>query len=306
MLQLEKFYEQCYLDFQQSNKELLNSPIDLDQLNLMTKKLFSEINHKRYLKSKKNPLYFLDHKIWTQKQEHLDDPGFDVELKKAIVQGLHLKNKICGTYTTAIEILRPFIEEINQTENRPARILELGSGAGKLTMAIYKQFQESSLKVELTGSDIVPEYADAANAEARKKNYDIRFKVIDAYHLDRLEPNSYDIVFTLHSMHHFLPEELITIMTGAHSIASRAFIGIDAYRGISNLFFIALTAGIKSLISFNSVFLHDAFISGRRMYSAKQLEIMAKIGCPRASIVAKNLRPGLTVIKVKKVPLDFV
>ena len=151
-----------------------------------------------------------------------------------------MKNKIFGTYKTAIEILRPIIEEINKTENRPARVLELGSGAGKLTMAIYKKFQESSMQVELTGSDIVTEYVMAANFEANKKNYDVHFKVIDAFHLDQLAPNSYDIIFTLHSMHHFLPEQFITIMAGAKNAASRAFICIDGYRGLSNLIFIAI------------------------------------------------------------------
>ena len=298
MLQLEKFYEQCFFDFKKSNPDLLQISPDSDHLQTTAKKLFAEIDHKRSMRSKKNPFYFLDHKIWTKNQEHLDDPHFDVEIKQAIVKGLHLKNKICGTYTTAIKILRPLVEEINRVENRPARILEIGSGAGKLTMAIYEEFQASTLKVELTGSDIVPEYAKAANAEAVNLNYDIQFKVIDAYQLEKLSPNSYDIVFTLHSMHHFFPEELITIMRGAQSAASRAFIGIDAYRGVGNLFFMALTAGVKSLLSFNSAFIHDAIISGRRMYTAKQLEIMAKLGCPKANIVAKNLKPGLTVIKI--------
>lgn len=293
MLQLTKFYEQCYHDFQQSNLTLPDVPVEY-----LSKNLFCEIDQKRSMKSKQNLFYYIDHLIWTQKSEHIDDPEFDVELKKQIVHGLHLKNKLFGTYTTAIEILRPIIESINQTENRPARILEIGSGSGKLTMAMYEQFQKSCLKVEMTGSDIVPEYIENANIEAREKKYDINFKVIDALQLDQLPPNSYDIVFTLHSMHHFLPEQLIKIMAGAQSIASRGFIGIDAYRGVYNILFMAVLGAGKSIASLNPVFFHDSFISGRRMYSAKQLEIMARLGCPGAGIVAKNLKPGLTVIKV--------
>lgn len=293
MLQLTKFYEECYLEFEQSHLVLSNSSSEYH-----SKNLFHEIDQKRTIRSKKNLQYYIDHLIWTQKSEHIDDPTFDIELKKQIVHGLHLKNKIFGTYCISIDILRPVIEYINKIEDRPARILEIASGSGKLSMAMYEQFQKSSLKVEMTGSDIVPEYVEEANLEAREKNYNINYKVIDALKLDELDPDSYDVVFTLHSMHHFLPEDLMKIMKGARSVASQGFIGVDAYRGIANLFFMALLGGLKSLVSFNPVFFHDSLISGRRMYSAKQLEIMARFSCPGTSIVAENLKPGLTVIKV--------
>ncbi len=290
MLQFNKFYEQCLSDFNQSNKG--------NHIHRASKDLFLEIDKKRKLKAQKNPLYYLDQMIWTDEREHIDDPEFNVEVKKEIIQGLHLKNTICNTYTRSIEILRPLVEVINRNENRPARVLELGSGIGKLTMAMYEEFQKSSLFVELTGSDIVPEYVEAANGEARKKDYEINFKVIDAFQLHQLEGKSYDIVFTLHSMHHFKPDQLAVIMSGTQNIATSAFVGIDGYRGIGNLCFMMLSGAGKSVLSFNSAFFHDSLISGRRMYSAKQLEIMAKVGCPNAKIIAENLKPGLTVIKI--------
>ncbi|MEA9356132.1 class I SAM-dependent methyltransferase [Bacteriovorax sp. PP10] len=292
MLQLTKFYEECYQDFEQSNL-LSNVPAEI-----LSKNFLAFIDQKKSMMSKKNLGHYIDQLIWTQKSEHIDDPSFDIELKKEIVYGLHLKNKIFGTYCISIKILRPIIEHINLIENRPARILEIGSGSGQLSMAMYEQLQHTSLKVEMTGSDIVPEYVEAANLLAREKKYDMNYKVIDALHLDQLPPNSYDIVFTLHSMHHFLPEQLIKIMAGARSVASQGFIGVDAYRGLFNLFFMAMLGGGKSLVSLNPVFYHDSVISGRRMYSAKQLEIMARVGCPGSTIIAENLKPGLTVVKI--------
>lgn len=173
MLQLTKFYEQCYHDFQQSNLALPTVPVDR-----LSQKLFYEIDKKRSMKSKKNIFYYLDHLIWTQKSEHIDDPNFDVELKKQIVYGLHLKNKLFGTYCISFKILKPIIEAINKRENRPARILEIGSGSGKLTMAMYEQFQKSRLKVQMTGSDIVPEYIENAKTEAKEKNTILILKLL--------------------------------------------------------------------------------------------------------------------------------
>lgn len=298
MLQLTKFYEQCYLTFASANPGLPNANRDPENIKRESQKLFLEIDQARLQKSKNKLLYYLDQKIWTEAREHLDDTEFCIDLKKEIIQGLHFKNTVFGTYTKTIEILRPLVEMINRTEKRPARVLELGSGIGKLTMAVYEQFQNSSMQVEMTGSDIVPEYVASANREAQLKNYNINFLVIDAYQLDLLEANSYDLIFTLHSMHHFRPEELSIIMAGSLSVAPRGFIGIDAYRGFTNLLFIALSGALKSLFSLKKMFFHDSFISGRKMYAAKQLEIMARIACPGASIEAENLKPGLTVIKI--------
>lgn len=299
MLQLTKFYEQCYKDFYQSHPELMiETKSDLKKVKERSKNLFAEIDQLRFHKSQKNFLYYLDHITWTNAREHIDDPEFAIKLKHEIIQGLHLKNVLFNTYKKTIDILRPLISEINQKENRPARLLELGSGVGKLTMAIYEEFKKSTLQIELTGSDIVPEYVQAATAESSEKNYAIDFKVIDAYQLDQLEESTYDIIFTLHSMHHFKPEELAVIMAGAQNVATRAFIGVDGYRGLGNLFFMMMSGGGKSLLSFNSAFFHDSFISGRKMYSAKQLEIIAKLACPHSTIIARNMRPGLSSIQI--------
>lgn len=298
MLQLTNFYEQCFQNFNQSLQIDINADLDLEKIKLISKFLFKEIDQKRSSRAQKNLLYYLDQLIWTDTREHIDDPHFNVEIKKEIIQGLHLKNIIFGTYNKTIKILGPLIAEINDVENRPARILELASGIGKLTMAMYQKTKNTSLQIEMTGSDIIPEYVNAANKEAREKELKIDFKVIDAFHMDRLEHNSYDIIFTLHSMHHFLPEQLSMIMSGSQKVASKAFIGIDGYRGFGNLLFMATSGGLASLFKLDSSFFHDSLVSGRKMYSAKQLEIMAKIGCPQSTVISENLRPGLSVIKI--------
>lgn len=287
MLQFAKFYEKCFNEFKQENFDLTN-----------IQQLFLKIDKNRSLKAKNNILYYLDQLIWTKKTECIDDHDFDNELKKEVIHGLHLKNKIFGTYTTVIKSLGPLIQEINQKQKRPARILEIGSGMGKLTMALYEEFQNSPLQVQLTGSDILPSYIEYAKDEAKKNHYNIDFQIIDAFKLDAIESNSYDIVFTLHCMHHFQPNDLGKIMKGALKISTLGFIGIDGYRGLGNLLFMMISGAGKSLLSRNYVFFHDSFISGRKMYAAKQLEILGKIFCPKAITTAEHLRPGLTIIKV--------
>jgi SAM-dependent methyltransferase len=287
MLQFAKFYEKCFLEYKQNREHCC--PVEL----------FSLIAEQRKKLARKNPLYFLDRLLWTEKQELIDVPGFDENLKREIVLGLHLKNTIFGTYKTTIKLLRPLIEEINRSENRPARLLEIGSGSGQLSFAIYRELKKTNLQFALTGSDIVPTYLSHANEEAEHKNIPVQFKLIDAFHLEKLEENSYDIVFCLHSLHHFSPGALFRIMAGSKKIATSAFLGVDGYRGIFNLLFMMISGGIKSLFSLQYAFFHDSFVSGRKMYTAKQLELLSQLSCPESAVTARNLKPGLTMVMVR-------
>jgi len=298
MLQLENFYQQCYLDFCQNIYQDTNEECKQDQVKKLSQLLFKQIEKRRSSLAEGNLLYAIDKTIWTDTIEHIDEPHFCINSKKEIIKGLHLKNSVFGTYNIAINLLKPFVEDINNREHRPARILEIGSGLGKLTFALYEKACETSMDINLTGSDIVPEYVKSAIKEAHEKKLNIDFKVIDAFNLDQLEPNSFDIIFNLHGMHHFSPEHLSMIMSGSQRVATKAFIGLDAYRGFGNLFFMITTGALASLWNWDFSLFHDSAISGRKMYSAKQLEIMAKIGCRNSTIITERLWPGLTAIKI--------
>lgn len=287
MLQLTKFYEKCYEEYRSSSSNFC--PVEL----------FQFISRKRKILSRKNLGHFVDSILWTEKPELIDLPTVDENLKREIVLGLHLKNKVCGTYKKTIELLSPMIEEINSKENRPARLLEIGSGSGQLSFALYDELSKTPLKFELTGSDIVQKYLDESNNESRKKNLPIEFKKINAFQLEELPEDSYDIIFCLHSLHHFTPQQLSKIMAGTFKISCKGFLGVDGYRGLFNLLFMILSGGIKSLVSLNCAFFHDSFISGRKLYSAKQLELISRLSCPFSLTTARNLRPGLTMIKIE-------
>jgi 2-polyprenyl-3-methyl-5-hydroxy-6-metoxy-1,4-benzoquinol methylase len=292
MLQLKKFYEKHYGEF------LKSVQWQNGDATIFTQNLFSKFDETREQLAKKNPRYFIDDLVWTVENELIDDPHFVFSQKQKILYGLHLKNLCCGTYTKALHLLSPHIRQINQVERRPARILELASGLGQLTFGLYDAALDFGMDIEITGSDIVEDYIENANDYAFERQIPVTFKIIDAFHLDKLEAGSYDIIFTLHSLHHFLPEQLSQIMRGADKVATRAFIGIDGYRGISNLFFMMSSGFVASLINLNPAFFHDSLISGRRLFSCKQLEIIAKLSCPHSQVNALNLSLGLTMIEI--------
>lgn len=287
MLQLTKFYEKCFEEYR------------LKSSNFCPVELFSFISEQRKNHSRKSLQHWLDHLLWTDKKELIDEPFVDEKLKREIVLGLHTKNKVFGTYRTTIDLLRPLIEEINTIEKRPARLLEIGSGSGQLAFALYEELLQTNLKFTLEGSDIVSTYIDEANAEATVRNVPVLFHKIDAFHLETLPENSFDIIFCLHSLHHFSPAQLSRIMAGTFKVASKAFLAVDGYRGLSNLIFMATSGALKSLVEMNHAYLHDSLISARKMYAVKQLELLSRLSCPLSYVTAKNLKPGLTMVKIE-------
>lgn len=287
MLQLTKFYEKCFEEYR------------LKSSNFCPVELFSHMAEQRKILSRKSIQHWLDHLLWTDKKELIDGPHIGEKLKRKIILGLHTKNKLFGTYKTTIDQLRPLIKEINASEKRPARLLEIASGSGQLAFALYDELILTDLEFILEGSDVVSIFIDEANAEATKKRTPVLFHNIDAFHLETLPENSFDIIFCLHSLHHFSPAQLSRIMAGTFKVASKAFLAIDGYRGISNLLFMTLSGALKSLIEMNFAFLHDSLISGRKLYTVKQLELLSRLSCPLSFVTAKNLKPGLTMVKIE-------
>lgn len=287
MLQLTKFYEKCFEDYRAKSSNFC--PVEL----------FTFMSEQRKTYSRKSLSHWLDHQLWTDKKELIDEPYVDENLKKQIVSGLHTKNKVFGTYKKTIDLLRPLIAEINAVEKRPARLLEIGSGSGQLAFALYNELSCTDLTFTLEGSDVVSTYIDEGNAEAQKRNIPVMFHKIDAFHLETLPENSFDIIFCLHSLHHFSPAQLSRIMAGTFKVASKAFLAVDGYRGLSNLLFMAVSGALKSLVEMNHAFFHDSLISARKLYAVKQLELLSRLSCPLSYVTARNLRPGLTMVKIE-------
>jgi hypothetical protein len=301
MLQLQDFYDRCYQEF---HPMMQKNPKQTPEQG--TDDLFAYIDTQRKIKSEKAYYpshfpYFLDSLVWTKKIEYLDQDRFSFAVKRKIVKALNFKNDLFGTYSTSFKILAPMIKKINEEEKRPARILELAAGMGDFATKLMVFAQKHSLQVKITSSDIVPEYMDEASKEAKKKGFStdqVEFKIIDAYALDQLPPRSYDIAFTLHSLHHFTPGQLCRMIAGSQKIVTTSFIGIDGYRGLLNLAFIISTGSLGSLFNASFMHAHDATLSGRKMYAHKQLEMIARIGCPQSSIMNQHLKPGLTLLSV--------
>ena len=267
--------------------------------------LISNLSQQRETNAKSGSLltlarYQISERFQTDKPEYIDLPDFPIKNKIKIVEGLDIKNNVFGTYKKIFAYLAPLIKEVNQKENRPFRILEVAGGVGDLSIGIYKESLNAvdKLSVEVTGSDIVSAYNDIAAEKAKRNGYPIKFKSIDALDIDKEVESTFDMVITLHSLHHFTPEQLIRLSRKSLKLAKFGLFAVDGTRAFGNTLFMVLTALMPTIFTFNSMYVHDALISARRMYSRLYLRQLLTVGCTDSSIECERLSLGLNYLRV--------
>ena len=232
--------------------------------------------------------------------EHLDKPDFPLADKVKIVEGLDIKSKVFGTYRSIFNYLRPLIKEVNEKENRPFKILEVAGGLGDLSIGLYAEFAKSKegLKVQITGSDIVPGYIDLSAQKAARKNYPVEFKIIDALDISKTETEQFDIVIALHSIHHFTALPLFQLIKKSQTIAKYGLFAVDATQNIPNMMFMCFSAMLPTTFLFNGMYVHDAFISARKMHTRNFLRRLGTLAAPNAKVECDKLSIGLNYLRV--------
>lgn len=230
----------------------------------------------------------LDRRLRTDEVEYLDDPACPVKTKIRIVKGVHMFNVVNRSYPLFARTLAPLFEEIAKRQGRPAKLLELASGSGEQAMALARHSQKGHLPVAITGSDYVPEYVDDANKRAQTRSLPVTFRVVNAFNMNSIKENEYDIVLICGSTHHFSPGQVAMMIAEARRVATTAFVSIDGRRGIDNIL------GVLPLpiLTFQFALLHDAILSGRKFYSRYELEHIARIAAPGAPIETKTIGPA--------------
>jgi len=240
----------------------------------------------------------LDSLIRTDRTEYLDRDDVSDADKVREIHALHQINRILMNYHRFAAVLAPHIRGVAKDAGRPARILELASGSGEFTLALAERAKQQGLPAAVTGSDIVEAYVDRANARAARRGLDVDFRVINAFDMSNVDAGAYDLVFIAQSVHHFSPGQLAMIVAQSHRIATRGFIAVDGQRSLFVLGMTGLMGLTGSLMSRRHHMLHDALVSGCRFYSEGELELIARIAAPSATVSVGTSFPSYTVLRV--------
>lgn len=237
----------------------------------------------------------LDAALRTDAVEHMDEEGYSEWGKLGIALGLHAMNVASASYRRFFGVLLPMLREIEAKHGRPARVLELASGAGGFAFALDALARKRGVRVEVTASDVVPLYISRGQKKAARSGAKVDFRLVNALDMQGIRDGAYDILFIAQSVHHFSPGQLGRMIAEASRVATTAFVSIDGYRSLGMVAFVSGTA----IMSLWPAMVHDAVISVRKFYGEAELEAIARMGAPFGRVSIGRIRPLNTVLTVR-------
>ncbi|MBI2060081.1 MAG: methyltransferase domain-containing protein [Nitrospirae bacterium] len=203
------------------------------------------------------------------REEHMDDPALDPQVRTGLVKGLDRLNRAIGTY---FFFFRAMEKHLHPLPDGQLSVLDIGSGHGAFPIRLARKGKLGRHVLRVVGSDVVPAYVEAATAEARKNKSPVEFRTIDALKLDQLE-DRFDVITCTQAIHHFPPDFLAELMARARANARKSVFFFDARRAPGS---VAGVATATYLLTRNAMLVHDGIVSVRRMYSPAELELLAR------------------------------
>ncbi len=237
----------------------------------------------------------IDAALRTDAVEHMDEAGYPEKGKLGIALGLHMMNVASASYRRFFTTLLPTLRRIAARHQRPARVLELASGAGGFAFALDALARKNGARVEVTASDIVPLYITRGQQKAERDRVPVTFRHLDALDMSAVADGAYDVIFIAQSVHHFSPGKLARMIAESRRVATTAFVSVDGYRSLGMVAFVSGTA----MLSLWPAMVHDSILSVRKFYGEAELEAIARMAAPDARVSLGRIKPLNTVLKVR-------
>ncbi len=229
----------------------------------------------------------------TDEPEWLDDPDLDPEMRVRMIEHLDAINRLVGNYRSFLRAMRPLF-----AERGPTRILDLAAGHGGFALEVARVAREEGLSVEMTATDLRPEYLAVGEEIAAREGLPVRFAVQDALDLSNLAPGAYHGIVCTQAIHHFPPSMTARMFREAARAATRGVVFVDGCRSVMHG---ALIHALGHVRYRDPGLAHDAWISFRRFYSPEELGLIARLGPEGDRVEAKWMRPAHCLLRYRAV-----
>jgi 2-polyprenyl-3-methyl-5-hydroxy-6-metoxy-1,4-benzoquinol methylase len=158
-------------------------------------------------------------------RELMDDPHCDPEKLQATLRRFGTINRlISGWGTVYRHRLAPFL----RTLDRPARVLDLGSGGGDVVMRLASLAANDGLTVEWVGAD--PDARALRAASARVLPTNVSFVAADSTEL-LARGERFDAVISNHVLHHLDAQSLTSFAAASAELSTGLVLHSDIARG---------------------------------------------------------------------------
>ena len=179
------------------------------------------------------------------------------------------------------------LDRLLRGPHAPVHIVDVGSGGGDLLRQIAGWARQRGMAVQLTGIDLSP-YAARAAEESTRKELGIAWVTGDALKYQPKTP--VDIVVSSLTMHHLEDEEIIEHLRWMEGTAQTGWFIDDLERSelASRMF-----AWIAKIAGWHRFVQYDGPVSFRRAFREEDwVRLLAAAEVPREAVTIEHWRPG--------------
>jgi ubiquinone/menaquinone biosynthesis C-methylase UbiE len=195
--------------------------------------------------------------------EHLDGPLGDRAVLTGNLRDLRRVNRFLGG--TALS--RRAIDALVGDSRAPIRLLDVGTGAADIPIALLAAWRAAGRRLEVTAIDSRPEViAGAAEASGAAAIDGLELAVADGLELP-YDDGSFDIAHASLVLHHLEPDQAVALLLEMARVARLGVVVNDLVRG--RLAWIGAWL-ISHLLTGNAFTRHDAPLSVRRAYTVRE------------------------------------
>jgi 2-polyprenyl-3-methyl-5-hydroxy-6-metoxy-1,4-benzoquinol methylase len=155
----------------------------------------------------------------------MDEPGLDPSRHQHALRGLATIN----FFSSSAGILWPEIRRLAKVRQRNSlRVLDVASGGGDVSIALWRRARRAGLKLETQGLDISPTAIEVATQAAERAAAPITFGVHDV--LNQELPTGFDVAMASLFLHHLDDEQAAGLLTRMSRATSEMLLVNDVRR----------------------------------------------------------------------------
>jgi ubiquinone/menaquinone biosynthesis C-methylase UbiE len=209
--------------------------------------------------------------------ELLDQPDHDPAELRDNLRDIRRVNRFGGA-RVVLDHLPRLLDRV--PPERPVAILDLGTGAGDIPLAVARRLREIGRPFRLVASDVDPAILDIAR-DTLGHLPEVSFARYDARAVP-LPDGAFNVVLCSLALHHFAPDDAVAVLREMRRLARAGFILNDLRR--SRAGHLAALAASR-LATRNRLTRHDMPLSVRRAYTPAELaDLLARAGIDDAEI----------------------
>jgi ubiquinone/menaquinone biosynthesis C-methylase UbiE len=170
-----------------------------------------------------------------------------------------------------VRSLTQYLNLQRHSPNQPVRIVDLGTGSGRLALYLQKWGQKHHLEIQVYPLDLSPRNLHIAQENIQSRS-NIHLIQADGLALP-FAPKSVDYFISSLFMHHFSPDALISLLRETYRLARHGLIMSDIVRGYLPLAAFRL---VQPIFARHYLTRHDGILSIKRAYTPAELLEMAR------------------------------